>query len=169
MQALQDMIDASAYQATEANTVFSTTDATSTPLQPNLLFDHPHDIVPSYQDGGHLSTSLGEVHSFAPAGSNLSSSRPTATPDSTPDTTAHRVGGSTPFSVGADSPGSGSSKIRKRQRNTEAARRYRQRKLDRASELEEALEAMGKERDELRLKLAKAETEAGVLRGLVGK
>jgi len=56
----------------------------------------------------------------------------------------------------------------KRQRNTEAARRYRQRKVDRVTGLEEALALMTEERNELRLKLAKAETEAGVLRDLVG-
>ncbi|KAK5112841.1 hypothetical protein LTR85_011068 [Meristemomyces frigidus] len=58
---------------------------------------------------------------------------------------------------------------RKRERNTEAARRYRQRKVDRTSELEEALAEVKKERDELRLKLARAEAEADVLRSLVGK
>ncbi|KAI7158040.1 hypothetical protein KC349_g5199 [Hortaea werneckii] len=56
---------------------------------------------------------------------------------------------------------------RKRQRNTEAARRYRQRKVDRTAELEEALAAMSKERDELRLKLARSEAEAEVLRRMV--
>ncbi|KAH9828659.1 Basic-leucine zipper domain [Teratosphaeria destructans] len=57
-------------------------------------------------------------------------------------------------------------KVQKRKRNTEAARRYRQRKVDRVTELEEALAAMQAERDELRLKLAKSETEAEVLRGM---
>ena len=57
--------------------------------------------------------------------------------------------------------------VNKRQRNTEAARRYRQRKLDRTSELEEALAEMTRERDELKLKLARSEAEAGVLRGMV--
>ncbi|KAK3723496.1 hypothetical protein LTR37_001748 [Vermiconidia calcicola] len=55
----------------------------------------------------------------------------------------------------------------KRQKNTEAARRYRQRKFDRVTELEEALASMTKERDDLRLKLARSETEADVLRGMV--
>ncbi|KAI6857290.1 hypothetical protein KC338_g8139 [Hortaea werneckii] len=56
---------------------------------------------------------------------------------------------------------------RKRQRNTEAARRYRQRKVDRTAELEEALAAVSRERDELRLKLARSEAEAEVLRRMV--
>ncbi|KAI5370029.1 Putative basic-leucine zipper domain-containing protein [Septoria linicola] len=60
-------------------------------------------------------------------------------------------------------------KVQKRKRNTEAARRYRQRKEDKTSELEAALKAMTQERDQLSLKLARAEAEAGVLRSLIGK
>ncbi|KAK3615074.1 hypothetical protein LTR56_026822 [Elasticomyces elasticus] len=66
------------------------------------------------------------------------------------------------------SPSDPESNRHKRQRNTQAARRYRQRKVDRVAELEEALTLVTKEKDELKLKLAKAETEASVLRGLVG-
>ena len=51
----------------------------------------------------------------------------------------------------------------------EAARRYRQRKVDRVSELEEALASMTKERDELKLKLARSEGVADVLRGVAEK
>ena len=57
--------------------------------------------------------------------------------------------------------------VGRRQRNTEAARRYRQRKVDRVNELEEALSTVFKERDELKLKLARAEAEAELLRKLV--
>jgi len=64
---------------------------------------------------------------------------------------------------------SGTERARKRQRNTEAARRYRQRKVDRVTELEEALAGVSKERDELRLRLARAEAEAEVLRGMMRK
>lgn len=51
--------------------------------------------------------------------------------------------------------------LQKRQRNTIAARKYRQKKIDRIDELERALEQTVRERDELRLRLAaqKAETE----------
>lgn len=62
-----------------------------------------------------------------------------------------------------------SDRVRKRQRNTEAARRYRQRKVDRLVELEEALAAVMKEKDDLRLKLARAEAEVDVLRGMIRK
>jgi len=67
------------------------------------------------------------------------------------------------------SPDGPDTKKRKRERNTEAARRYRQRRQDRLEELEEALAAMTGERDGLRLRLARAEAEADVLRGLMGK
>lgn len=63
----------------------------------------------------------------------------------------------------------GESRKRKRERNTEAARRYRQRRQDRLEELEEALAAMTKDRDELRLKLARSEAETDVLKGLMAK
>ncbi|KAK3670243.1 hypothetical protein LTR78_009898 [Recurvomyces mirabilis] len=68
-----------------------------------------------------------------------------------------------------DSVGEAGSQNVKRQRNTEAARRYRQKKVDRVSELEEALAEMTRERDELRLRLAKSDGEVSVLRGMVGK
>jgi hypothetical protein len=67
------------------------------------------------------------------------------------------------------SPQDHDERTNKRQKNTEAARRYRQRKVDRVTELEEALAAMTKERDDLKLKLARSEAEADVLRGMVGK
>ncbi|KAK4552521.1 hypothetical protein LTR86_010365 [Recurvomyces mirabilis] len=97
-----------------------------------------------------------------------SSSSPTihsdakATPASSSAPSRKRM--SPPDSVGED----GSHNV-KRQRNTEAARRYRQKKADRVSELEEALAEMTRERDELRLRLAKADGEVSVLRGMVGK
>jgi len=56
----------------------------------------------------------------------------------------------------------------KRQRNTMAARRYRQRRLDRLAELEKKLEEMTSERDDLRVKLARREAECGALREVLG-
>ncbi|KAF1827673.1 uncharacterized protein K489DRAFT_23769 [Dissoconium aciculare CBS 342.82] len=60
-------------------------------------------------------------------------------------------------------------RVDKRQRNTEAARRYRQRKLDKLSTVEDALLAVTKERDELRLELARARAEADILKGMVAQ
>ena len=168
MQALQNMIDASEYQVDEANNVFNLDGANPTSLHPVSAIQHSHTLDQSHNAYNIPSVPQPTTQSLSPA-DLMSVSRPTVTPESTSDMATQRANGSTPSSGGGDSPESGPSKIRKRQRNTEAARRYRQRKLDRVSELEEALDAMAKERDNLKLKLAKAEAEAGVLRGLIGK
>ncbi|KAL6876847.1 basic-leucine zipper transcription factor [Trichoderma novae-zelandiae] len=57
----------------------------------------------------------------------------------------------------------------KRQRNTMAARKYRQKRLDRIADLERALSDMAGERDELKLKLARREAEVGALREVLGR
>jgi hypothetical protein len=57
----------------------------------------------------------------------------------------------------------------KRQRNTLAARKYRQKRLDRISELEDALAAMKDERDDMRLQLARREAEVDALREMLAK
>ncbi|KAJ4409977.1 hypothetical protein N0V82_009345 [Gnomoniopsis sp. IMI 355080] len=55
----------------------------------------------------------------------------------------------------------------KRQRNTIAARKYRQKRLDRIQELEDALKAVTGERDELKLRLARQEAETAALREMM--
>lgn len=45
-----------------------------------------------------------------------------------------------------------------------AARRYRQRRLDRLADLERRLAEVSSERDDLRVKLARREAEVGALR-----
>lgn len=55
----------------------------------------------------------------------------------------------------------------KRQRNTLAARKYRQKRVDRITELESAVEQLKAEKDELRLKLAKSEAETAALREIM--
>nr|OQO16141.1 hypothetical protein B0A51_14051 [Rachicladosporium sp. CCFEE 5018] len=108
-----------------------------------------------------------------------SGSLPTA-PTTTTSSTPHRSPDmhSTHASTVSNLPSPSSSKSpeptgetrkRKRERNTEAARRYRQRRQDRLEELEELLADMTKERDEGRIKLARAEAEVDVLRRLVSK
>ncbi|ROV90112.1 hypothetical protein VMCG_09766 [Cytospora schulzeri] len=57
--------------------------------------------------------------------------------------------------------------VLKRQRNTIAARKYRQKRLDRVKELEDALESMTKDRDDLRLRLARQEAETAALREMM--
>ncbi|KAI1213647.1 uncharacterized protein F4807DRAFT_408569 [Annulohypoxylon truncatum] len=55
----------------------------------------------------------------------------------------------------------------KRQRNNVAARKYRQKRIDRISELEMELQGVKQERDDLRLRLARQEAEAAALRSML--
>ncbi|KAJ9149501.1 hypothetical protein NKR19_g5685 [Coniochaeta hoffmannii] len=55
----------------------------------------------------------------------------------------------------------------KRQRNTAAARKYRQKRIDRIAELEEAVDQLKSERDELRIKLARQEAETAALKEML--
>ncbi|KAK3500494.1 glycosyl hydrolase family 3 N terminal domain-containing protein [Neurospora crassa] len=55
----------------------------------------------------------------------------------------------------------------KRQRNNIAAKKYRQKKIDRIQELEEEVDQIKKEREELRLMLAKRDAEVGMLREML--
>ncbi|KAL6400284.1 hypothetical protein AUP68_15982 [Ilyonectria robusta] len=50
-----------------------------------------------------------------------------------------------------------------------AARKYRQKRLDRIAELEQALADMTGDRDDLRLKLVRREAEVDALREMLGK
>ncbi|KAI1139627.1 hypothetical protein F5Y05DRAFT_411814 [Hypoxylon sp. FL0543] len=55
----------------------------------------------------------------------------------------------------------------KRQRNNVAARKYRQKRIDRITELEEELRGVKQERDDLRIRLARQEAEAAALRSML--
>ncbi|CEJ82973.1 Putative GAF domain nucleotide-binding protein [[Torrubiella] hemipterigena] len=78
--------------------------------------------------------------------------------------------GLSPTSPAADSAGAGGDDDQaaiKRQRNTIAARKYRQKRLDRISDLEKDLGDMTKERDDLKLQLARREAEVEALREML--
>lgn len=60
-----------------------------------------------------------------------------------------------------------SSRVEKRRLNTLAARRCRQRRVDRMKSLEDELESVRRERDELRLRVSKLEGETEALKGLL--
>lgn len=122
-----------------------------------LLIDAPADpVFPGYQNQAGRPT---PPPSVANAGSSSKTTSPKTTAKATPASPS-----------ASDSPEeTGDSRKRKRERNTEAARRYRQRRQDRLEELEEALAAMTKDRDELRIKLARSEAETDILRGLMAK
>ncbi|KAJ5178306.1 uncharacterized protein N7500_001005, partial [Penicillium coprophilum] len=71
-------------------------------------------------------------------------------------------------SHGDDAPGRvNSSRVEKRKLNTLAARRCRQRRVDRMKELEAELEKVRQERDDWRLKCSKLEGETDALKGLL--
>ncbi|RYP46749.1 hypothetical protein DL768_007096 [Monosporascus sp. mg162] len=55
----------------------------------------------------------------------------------------------------------------KRQRNNEAARKYRQKRIDRITELESELAVVKQERDDLRIRLARQEAETAALRSML--
>ncbi|KAI1322112.1 hypothetical protein F5Y16DRAFT_387596 [Xylariaceae sp. FL0255] len=56
----------------------------------------------------------------------------------------------------------------KRQRNNVAARKYRQKRIDRITELEAELAEVKQDRDDLRLRLARQEAETAALRAMLG-
>jgi len=58
-------------------------------------------------------------------------------------------------------------KVLRRQRNTIAARKYRQKKVDRIDELENLLKEMTRERDDLRIRLARQEAETEALKSIM--
>jgi hypothetical protein len=66
-------------------------------------------------------------------------------------------------------PSSADNQALKRHRNNIAARKYRQKKLDRISELEEALLNVTREKDELKVQLARREAEVQVLRDMLSR
>ncbi|XXG97845.1 hypothetical protein Hte_004159 [Hypoxylon texense] len=55
----------------------------------------------------------------------------------------------------------------KRQRNNVAARKYRQKRIDRINELEAELKDVKEERDDLKIRLARQEAEAAALRTML--
>lgn len=67
----------------------------------------------------------------------------------------------------ANLAGKQSSKEVKRKLNTQAARRYRQRRTEQVESLESDLRNVRQERDELKLRVAKLEGEAELLRTLL--
>ncbi|KAL5048741.1 hypothetical protein BDW71DRAFT_205431 [Aspergillus fruticulosus] len=103
------------------------------------------------------------------------SSPPALTP--TPNSTSKRYTLRPKITTAPSSPGapeeeqittrSRTGRITKRQLNTEAARRYRQRKVDRMNQLEEELEVIKAERDQLKTRVSKLVGETEGLKRLL--
>lgn len=111
--------------------------------------------------------------------SNSSSARPS--PHSTVESTFSNDPNGPSSSASSSSSSAGSKRKRpadesppvdgtladKRRRNNLAAAKYRQKKVDRITELEKEVEDVSKERDELKLQLARRDAELDVLRRLL--
>ena len=102
-------------------------------------------------------------NSFTPGALDLSPQRSNSSPS---QPTADELSTSRDHSknVSTDAP---AILAQKRHRNNIAARKYRQKHIDRISELELALETMTRDRNELRIQLAKREAEVEVLKDIV--
>jgi len=124
---------------------FTDTPATSTSYtqspEPRLL-DH------------QITTSLPTLHQA----STSSSPETPHTSSSTPNSTLKR-----PLPSEEPEP----DKAEKRRRNNAAAAKYRQKKFDRISELEDQLAVISKDRDGLRLQLVRRAAEVDILRGML--
>ncbi|ETS79355.1 hypothetical protein PFICI_09208 [Pestalotiopsis fici W106-1] len=107
-----------------------------------------------------------------------SSANVTPLQQSPSSTLSHDFGSETtpPFSASTEPTGQRNSRKRsppvdpetaiKRQRNNIAARKYRQKKIDRISELEAELKEVKDDRDDLRVRLARQEAEVAALKSL---
>ncbi|KAL7904598.1 basic-leucine zipper transcription factor [Trichoderma velutinum] len=119
-----------------------------------------------------------QMTNVMPPSSSASTPTPTPrhyrqdSPTSTHSGGSHSKHRSTTRSTDGDEIEAGSDEAQaaiKRQRNTMAARKYRQKRLDRIADLERALSDMTGERDELKLKLARREAEVEALREVLGR
>ncbi|KAI1454161.1 hypothetical protein F4805DRAFT_461093 [Annulohypoxylon moriforme] len=105
-------------------------------------------------------------HSAQGSGSDSGPSDPSYSPPQMPKSPgASSSQGQTPKS--RRSPPTDPITALKRQRNNVAARKYRQKRIDRINELETELQGVKQERDDLRLRLARQEAEAAALRSML--
>lgn len=88
-----------------------------------------------------------------------SSYNQTSSPETNPNSRLATSKDSTPFSQ--------SSRVEKRKANTMAARRYRQKRVDQMTDLENQLKETRTERDDLKVRCARLEGEVETLRQLL--
>lgn len=142
------------------DTVASQSSYSYDPYDNALLPFAPIDYEPSSLD--NVAAFNGDDTIFE----NLVACSPNPTPDSV--SAGSRLKSSpedVSFKPGSSS--ASSSRVEKRTANTLAARRYRQKRLDKVAELESALEATQLERDTLKVQVAKLQGENEVLKDLV--
>ena len=130
----------------------STSSTWTQPLFPLDLDASPELGPQSFPDG----VTFGIPSGLTPS-ETLYASHSTATPSTSSSAS------SSPSESFKDS----SDRASKTRLNTLAARRYRQRRVDRAHELEAELDAIKKERDALKIRVSKLEGETNALKGLL--
>lgn len=135
---------------------FDSFDANSFPLC-------PWDIggTPFLDNSNHLSDGQATTNPLQPAAEATD-------PDRDRDPPPHPRSSGT-NSAKASPASDSASRIEKRKLNTLSARRYRQRRLDRMSELETELREAQSERDALKVRVAELEGETKVLREMLRK
>lgn len=115
---------------------------------PGFHVDQPYNVLEDFFQTDLIPPKPPDAHTTTSPSVSPSVSR--STPSNTPTSTS-------------------TSRIEKRTKNTLAARRYRQKRLDQLSELEAELKETRLERDALKVRLAKLEGETEILRQLVQK
>lgn len=133
------------------------------PMQQNNTSLFPNSTLQSF-DYPITTSELQSHFEHTPSAITPISSK--ASPD-TPSTTTSNT--SQKRSRPSSEPEQEPDKIDKRRRNNAAAAKYRQKKFDRIAELEGQLEDMAKDRDGLRLQLAKRDAEVEILRSMLAK
>lgn len=153
----------------------NTTDAPQQQQEHEIQHSHQQ-----HQQHQHLETlTLNPAPLQQPSSSSNTLTPTTAAPPDLPNSRASSPSSDSPGGGGGSSSRAGAGRtskrdvvedpdvVVKRQRNTIAARKYRQKRLDRIQELEDALKAMTGERDDLRLRLARQEAETAALREMM--
>lgn len=133
------------------------------------LHSHHHPPPQDSMSIQNMATTTGSPpssHLFSLSTNTPSSYRPQGSPVSNHSSgSKKRAAESTPADMEA-----GEDEVAiKRQKNTMAARKYRQKRLDRITDLERALGDMTSERDQLKLQLARREAEVEALREMLAK
>ncbi|GME55577.1 hypothetical protein GTA08_BOTSDO03523 [Neofusicoccum parvum] len=137
----------------------------STTLNP-LFLDSASITEPSSSSSSSAPSSRTSPSSTS--GSSFSADAPTAPAPSSSSSTTKTT--KRKRAAVADEDGDAKDDLtEKRRRNNLAAAKYRQKKVDRISELEGALADVEKERDELRLQLARRDAELDVMRRMMEK
>ncbi|TQV98382.1 hypothetical protein V2A60_007873 [Cordyceps javanica] len=136
------------------------------PTQPHLVVPQLTGTIEGAAD--LLSLSSGTVLPEVLSSSGAPEYKPQGSPASTTSGSS-RKRGRLPSPPDQDPAEEDSQTVIKRQRNTMAARKYRQKRLDRISDLERSLGDMTDQRDALKLQLARKEAEVDALREMLSR